>query len=106
MATVAPEKVAPLRTQWTHSLIRNVSWEQYEAFLDWLGDRPGIKVNYDDGSMEIMAPLVKHDHEKSVTGRLFEMLCYELDQHTFSGGGVTLKKQLAAKGLEPDECYW
>ncbi len=93
-------------TEWSSALLRNVSWEEYEAFLEWLGDRPGVKVNYDDGSMEIMAPLIRHDHEKAMFGRLFERLCEELDQPTFSGGGVTMKKRIAAKGVEPDECYW
>lgn len=102
MATVTERPVS----SWSHALIRNVSWEDYEAFLDWLGDHNEVKVNYSDGKMEIMAPLIKHDREKSVTGRLFERLCEELDQETCSGGGVTLKKRLAEKGLEPDECYW
>ncbi len=93
-------------TLWSNALIRNVSWEQYEAFLEWLGDRPGIKVNYDDGAMEIMAPLLKHDREKSITGRLFERLCEELDQVSLGAGSVTLNKELAAKGIEADECYW
>ena len=101
MATVA----RPV-TEWSCALLRNVSWDQYESFLEWLGDRPGVKVNYDAGRMEIMAPMYRHDREKSISGRLVERLCEEIDIPSIGAGSVTLKRQLAEKGIEPDECYW
>lgn len=93
-------------TSWSGAVLRDVSWDEYESFLDWLGHRPGVKVNYDNGSMEIMAPLYRHDREKSLFGRLIEMLCFVLDIDSTTAGSVTLKKRLAEKGLEPDESYW
>lgn len=34
-------------------LLHNVSWEQYEAVAEALRERPGLRINYDRGNMEI-----------------------------------------------------
>ncbi len=45
-------------------VFRQVSWEQYEELLEDLGDRPGLRVSYDEGRLEIMSPLPEHEEGK------------------------------------------
>ena len=102
MATVAARPVS----SWSSVLIRNVSWEDDEAFLACVGDHSGVRVSYDGGMMEILSSSFRINRAKSIIGRFLERFCYETDRETCSGGGVTLKQRLSDKGLEPDECYW
>ena len=95
-----------IKSTWTHLLLHHVSWEEYEKFLAFAGNRTDLRANYCEGKLEIMAPLYRHDREKTVSGRLLERLCEELDRETIGGGSVTLKRELNKRGVEPDECYW
>lgn len=88
-----------------HLVLDGVSWEQYEQLLRDLGDRP-IRVTYDEGKLEIMAPLLNHERWKKYFARLIEVMCEELDIDVELAGSTTFKRKELAKGLEPDECYY
>ena len=45
-------------------VVKGVSWQDYEQFLDDLEDRPGVRVTYDDGKLEIVSPLSEHEEYK------------------------------------------
>ena len=30
-----------------------VTWDEYEELLEYLGDRPGLRVSYDEGRLEM-----------------------------------------------------
>ena len=87
-------------------LLYDVDWESYEKMLEALGDRPGLKVTYDEGTLELMSPSRNHEWTKRRLGRLIEMLTFELDIPIQSGGSTTFRKREMRRGLEPDECYW
>ena len=40
-------------------VFHGVTWADYEAMLRIVGNRP-IRINYDQGRMEIMSPLWRH----------------------------------------------
>jgi Uma2 family endonuclease len=86
-------------------LIHDVSWDEYESLLDWVGDRR-IRLNYDRGSLEIMSPSPEHEWGKSVIGGLVRQLALELGLAFKSGGSTTFRRRLKERGLEPDECFW
>lgn len=88
-----------------HVVLDGVSWEAYEQLLRDLGDRP-IRVTYDNGKLEIMAPLLNHERWKKYFARLIEAMCEELDLDVELAGSTTFKRKDVAKGLEPDECYY
>jgi Uma2 family endonuclease len=89
----------------TRIVLEGIRWSTYEALLEDLGDQPA-RLTYDDGSLEIMSPLIRHEGSKRALGRLIETLTEELDIPIRSGGSTTFRKQFRKKGLEPDECYW
>jgi Uma2 family endonuclease len=88
-----------------HIVLDDVSWEFYEHLLEEVGDRP-IRITYDSGSLEIMAPLNIHEYWKTCIGRLIENMCLERDIKMLPGGSTTFRRKDREKGLEPDECYY
>jgi Uma2 family endonuclease len=88
-----------------HIVLYDISWKAYECLLEAVGDRR-LRHSYDDGTLEIMSPLKRHDRAKSLLARLIEMAAYELDIDIQSIGSTTLRRSEKLKGLEPDECYY
>jgi Uma2 family endonuclease len=88
-----------------HIVLDDVSWDFYERLLKEVGDRP-IRITYDSGSVEIMAPLSIHERWKWLVGQLIEMMCFERGIRIAAGGSTTFKRRAKKKGLEPDECYY
>jgi Uma2 family endonuclease len=88
-----------------HIVLDGVSWETYEQILRDLQNRR-IRVTYDRGSLEMMAPLPYHERWTTRFGRLIEMMCLELDIEIDGLGSSTFRREDIEKGLEPDECYY
>lgn len=86
-------------------VLHNVSWATYEALVAEI-ENAGTRLTYDEGELEIMTPSGPHERYKARFGRLIGTLTEELGIAIASGGSVTLKRALAKRGLEPDECYW
>jgi Uma2 family endonuclease len=56
--------------------------------------------------LEIMSPSREHERCKTYLGRMIESMTEEWAIPISSGGSTTLKSQMLAKGVEPDECYY
>src|SRR5664279_1903730 len=92
MATVSPSRV----------LLATVSWKHYAALLDALVDEnPGLRVAFDDHTLEIMSP--SFEHERVV--RLIEYLitrAFDLSgREALSAGSTTYRRDDVQKGAEP-----
>lgn len=86
--------------------IDDVSWEEYENLLADLGEGYAVRIFYDRGRMEIMAPASTHEKPKSVIHTLVTALRDELDIDVESLGSTTLKREMKARGAEPDDCFY
>src|SRR5437867_9425022 len=84
----------------------DVSWEEYEQLLKDLGPSYSVRIFYNQGRMEIMAPASAHEKPVKVIHRLVTALSDELDIDIESLGSTTLKKEMKAKGAEPDDCFY
>ncbi|HSE98233.1 MAG TPA: Uma2 family endonuclease [Blastocatellia bacterium] len=84
--------------------IDDVSWDEYEQLLADLGEGYSVRIFYDRGSMEVMAPASAHEKPKSVIHRLVTTLSDELDIESL--GSTTLKAEMKAKGAEPDDSFY
>ena len=84
----------------------NVSWEQYEDLLADLGDRPGVRVSYDEGRLEIRSPLPEHEEYKESVLCLARALSEELGIPLETRGAATWKRQKLQQGVEPDTCFY
>ncbi|WP_437783507.1 Uma2 family endonuclease [Sorangium sp. So ce1097] len=86
-------------------VLHDVSWEEYEALLAVLGDRAGVRVTYCEGVLELMSPGGPHEGRKTILARLVEAYAEEAELPLSGYGSMTVRRQLAKRGVEPDECY-
>jgi Uma2 family endonuclease len=86
--------------------VEDVSWKEFEAILDELGDHRACRIAYSDGVLEIRMPSPKHEKAKVLIGDMVKILLEELDIDNECFGSSTFKRQDMAKGIEPDDCFY
>ncbi len=86
-------------------VLPSVTWQQYESLLATLGDYPGLRLIYLEGTLEIFMPSPEHEMIKKVIARLLERYAEEIDIPLHGYGSTTFRREAKARGLEPDECY-
>jgi len=87
-------------------LLRDVCWAEFEAILEDLGNHRSTRLAYDNGWLEIMAPLPKHQYFKETIGDAVKDISEELEIEYASYGSTTWRKQSKQAGLEPDNCFY
>ena len=99
----APGREAPFLP--TAIMLSGIGWRTYEALLADLKNRP-IRLTFDRGNLEIMAPTFNHERCKRKVGRVIETLAEETNQAIVSGGSTTFRREDLERGLEPDDCFY
>ena len=84
--------------------LSGISWETYETLLEELSDRR-LRLTYDRGNLEIMAPSPEHELSKTLIGRFVETLAEESEVPIYPLGSTTFKRPRLS-GAEPDECFY
>lgn len=84
----------------------HVTWEEYEHLLQDLDDRPGVRVSYDEGRLEIMSPSAEHEAYKEFILRLVHVLSEVRGITLETRGSATWKRASLRKGVEPDTCFY
>jgi len=88
------------------TVLHNISWETFETLLAETGEHRGSRFAYEDGTLEIMTPLFEHENPKIQFDRFILILAQELEIEIRSAGSTTLKRRIAKRGIEPDNCYY
>ena len=83
-----------------------VSWNDYEELLDAVGEASGLRICYDEGTLQVMSPSSKHEHVAKLIERLVDLLSIRQRIKVLFYGSATLKKQSEQKGAEPDACFY
>jgi Uma2 family endonuclease len=86
--------------------LSDVDWLTYSRLLKVFAERPGIRLTYDRGELEIMSPSLEHDDDGRVLGVCVFVLTEELGLPLKHGGSTTLRRRLRQRGIEADECFW
>jgi Uma2 family endonuclease len=86
-------------------LLRGIGWDGYETILKLVGDQP-IRLTYDEGDLELMAPSLDHEEYGSLFGRMVETVTEELRIPCRAAGSTTWRNKAMERGLEADECYY
>jgi Uma2 family endonuclease len=87
-------------------VLDNVSWRDFKRWLSLLDGRPGLRVSYDWGTLEMTTLTFGHESIGRLLDRFVSALTEELGMPIAGGGSTTLWGQRQRKGLEPDQCYW
>lgn len=86
--------------------LQDITWREFESILEELGEHRAARIAYDNGLLEIMAPLPVHEDDKEIIGDLIKALLEELDIEFRSLGSTTYKSEAMLKGIEPDQCFY
>jgi Uma2 family endonuclease len=99
MSTVSP----PIEQRF---MLYGVDWKEYGRFLRAFGHRPGVRLTYDRGCLEIMTLSFEHESLARLLDRLVVTLSEELQLPMTGGRSTTFRRRKRKRGLEPDDCYW
>jgi Uma2 family endonuclease len=86
--------------------LSNVDWRIYTRLLHAFEEKPGVRLTYDRGELEIMSPSMAHDGDGRFVGDVVVVLTEELGLPLKRGGSTTLRRRLKQRGIEADECFW
>lgn len=87
-------------------LVTSVPWRTYTRLLRVFADRPGIRLTFDDGTLELKTLSHEHEADSYLLARLIDALTEELNLPVKGGGSTTFRKRRRQRGLEPDACWW
>jgi Uma2 family endonuclease len=103
MAAVSTLELTPAPDE-QRMLLHGVSWKEY-VILRELMDRPGLRMTYLEGELELMSPSPEHELWKTNIARLIELYAFLTGVELYGYGSTTFKKEAKERGAEPDECY-
>jgi Uma2 family endonuclease len=93
-------------SQGSHLLIAGITWDQYEdLYTAWGEERRIPRLNYYQGTLEIMSPLPAHERPHRIIADIVKTLLDAEDRAWEDFGSTTFKKPTEA-GLEPDTCFY
>ena len=87
-------------------VLQDITWQEFESVLEELGEHRAARIAYENGLLEIMAPLPEHEDNKEIIGDLIKALLEELEVEFRSLGSTTYKHEGMLKGIEPDQCFY
>ncbi|NET01856.1 MAG: Uma2 family endonuclease [Sphaerospermopsis sp. SIO1G1] len=85
--------------------IPDVSWDEFEAILQELGEKRNSRIAYSHESLEIMVPLPEHEIPRDLISDIVKILLKSKGIKYQPFGSTTYKKQGVA-GVEPDACFY
>ena len=87
-------------------LLQDVSWEEFEAILQELGDRASVRVAYYDRTLEMMTPLPEHEYFQETISDAIKDIAETLELDYESYGSTTWRRQAKQAGLKADNCFY
>ncbi|MEH2374734.1 Uma2 family endonuclease [Nostoc sp.] len=87
-------------------ILHDVSWQEFEAILEELGDHRAARLAYSHGTLEMRMPLPKHEKAKVIIGDLVKILLEELEIDCETFGSTIFKREDMAFGVEPDDSFY
>lgn len=87
-------------------LLNDVSWKEYEMFLEDFAEKAGWRLAYDKGKLEIMPPTSEHESYSFSIHDFVRAYCEAFDLNLEGRKSTTFRRDFLKKGLEPDECYY
>ncbi|MBD2514864.1 Uma2 family endonuclease [Nostoc sp. FACHB-973] len=87
-------------------LLHNISWQTFKTMLAEMGCDRNSRLAYDNGTIEIMTPLMPHENSNRIIEGFVVVLCEELGQEIRRAGSLTLTRDDLKQGAEPDSSYY
>ena len=89
-----------------HVIMHGVSWQTFQQLLADRGERCGVLLAYDRGTVELRVPSQEHEWVKTTLTQVVEAVAFARDLHYRSLGSTTFGREDLARGFEPDACFY
>jgi Uma2 family endonuclease len=89
-----------------HVIMHGVSWQTYQQLLVDRGERCGVLLAYDRGTVELRVPSQEHERVKTTLTQVVEAVAFVRNLHYRSLGSTTFDREDLARGFEPDACFY
>ncbi|MDB9314766.1 Uma2 family endonuclease [Spirulina sp. CS-785/01] len=86
--------------------IPHLSWPDFEAILEELGEKRTLRLAYCENNLELMTPSPEHERAKIVIADLVKVVLRVQGRAWEALGSTTFKRQTMQAGIEPDECFY
>ena len=99
----------PTTVQWTEDetfTIHGLSWDQYVAINDALGDQAGLRTLYLEGSLTFVSPAYIHEWSEDAIDTIIKAIADECEIELEVLGSTTLRQAKGMTGLEGDRTYY
>lgn len=97
--------LAPAPTE-QRFILHGVPWRTYAGLLRVFANRPGVRLTYDRGTLELMTLSHEHESLSYILGRFVDILTEELGFAVKGGRSTTFRGRKQRRGLEPDGSWW
>ena len=87
-------------------ILDHVRWATYELLLADYIDSHAVRFAFDQGVLEIVSPLPKHERDALALARLTETVAKDLDPDYLPVGFTTFRSPLLQKGFEADASFY
>src|SRR4029079_801913 len=87
-------------------ILHEIDWEEYDELLDALGEAKGLRISFDQGTLQIMTLSTRHEKYNRLIDNLVNTFSLSMRTKVLCFGSSTIKKQDALRGAEPDSCFY
>lgn len=87
-------------------VLKDVSWQTYQALLRDLGNHRSSRLTYDQGVLEIFMPSELHEIINRLLALIVTALTDDLGMKIKGYGSTTLDREDLERGVEPDSCFY
>jgi Uma2 family endonuclease len=89
-----------------HVIMHGVSWQTFHQLLADRGERCGVLLAYDRGTVELRMPSQEHEWVKTTLTQIVDAIAFARDLHYRSLGSTTFGREDRERGFEPDACFY
>ncbi|MGH8065143.1 MAG: Uma2 family endonuclease [Candidatus Entotheonellia bacterium] len=89
-----------------HVIMHGVSWQTFQQLLADRGERCGVLLAYDRGTVELRVPSQEHEWVKTTLMQVVEAVAFARGLHYGSLGSTTFGREDLGRSFEPDACFY
>ncbi len=87
-------------------ILHGVTWATFERLLSDRGDRAGVRLAYDVGTVELTMPSSEHETVKHFLVLIVDAFAFARELHFLNVGSTTFMREDLARGFELDACFY
>lgn len=87
-------------------ILHGVTWATFARLLADRGDSAGVRLTYDQGTVELTMPSPEHEWYKAALTQIVDAIAFARELHYENLGSTTFTREDLARGFEPDACFY